>query len=100
MAKVQIDRSAIAALSRSDTVHDALDKIGGAIASDARVAAPKRTGFAASTIHHEVGQDEHGPYVRVSWAPDAFYLMFHELGTSRQNATPFLRPALYKRRSV
>jgi HK97 gp10 family phage protein len=78
----------------------ALDKVGKAIANDARVLAPKQTGKGARSIHHEIGFDERGAYVRVSWSKEAFYMQFAEFGTSRQTATPFLRPAAATPRNI
>jgi HK97 gp10 family phage protein len=78
----------------------ALENIGKAIANDARAAAPKQTGKGARSIHHEVGVDSDGAYVRVSWSKEAFYMQFAELGTSKQNATPFLRPAATRPRNI
>jgi HK97 gp10 family phage protein len=74
-------------------VTQALDKMGKAIAQDAKALAPRETGAGARSIHHEVGFDADGTFVRVSWNRKHFYMWFHEAGTSKSNATPFLRPA-------
>jgi HK97 gp10 family phage protein len=67
-------------------------------AEAARDAAPKSTGAGAASIHAELVQTYNGVYVaRVGWDRDHFYMMFHELGTSRMSARPFLRPALDRR---
>lgn len=94
---LNLNQQALRELERNPDVTDALDSLGGQIADVAEVAAPKRTGFGARSIHHELGQDERGLWVRVSWSRDAFYLYFHEMGTSKMNARPFLRPALDRR---
>lgn len=64
--------------------------VGHRVAQRAAQQAPKRSGEGAASIHAEVVGDE----VRVSWDRQHFYLYFHEVGTSRMNARPFLRPAL------
>lgn len=61
----------------------------------ARSLAPKKTGEGAKSIHAEDPVlDGHTPVVRIGWDPDHFYMLYAEQGTSRQPATPFLRPAL------
>lgn len=60
----------------------------------ARAAAPKRTGAGAASIHAEVASTAGKAEIDVSWDRDHFYLKFHELGTRRMPARPFLVPAL------
>lgn len=63
-------------------------------AEQARSKAPKKSGFLKENIDHEVkarGLTVTG-YVGVKHA--AFYGYFHELGTSKMAAHPFLRPAV------
>jgi HK97 gp10 family phage protein len=80
-------------LQYNPDVTEALNKMGKAIAHDAAVLAPKETTAGARSIHHEVGFDTDGAYVRVSWDRRHFYMWFLEAGTSKKSATPFLRPA-------
>jgi HK97 gp10 family phage protein len=87
-------------LTYNPDVTQALEKIGKAIANDARVLAPKQTGAGARSIDHEIGFDERGAYVRISWDKRHFYMQFAEFGTSRQAATPFLRPAAATPRNI
>lgn len=94
MTRAEVDQAALERqLQYNPDVTSALDDAGRGIADRARVLAPKRTGAGARSIHHEIGQDPGGPFVRVSWDRRHFYMSFHEFGTSEQNATPFLRPA-------
>lgn len=75
-------------------VVEALQDIGDDIAERAKALAPKRTGALAEGIHAELGRDPiAGLEVRVSYSKDEFYGLFHELGTEKNPATPFLRPA-------
>jgi HK97 gp10 family phage protein len=80
-------------LNRNPAVIQGLEKMGKAIARDAAILAPKRTGFGAKSIDYELDFDVDGAHVRVSWDKRHFYMSFHEFGTSDQHATPFLRPA-------
>jgi len=73
---------------------DFLDVVGEAKAELAKAYAPKRTGFGASHIDHEVDTDSDGAYVRVGYQGPGFYLAFQELGTERFPPQPHLRPAL------
>jgi HK97 gp10 family phage protein len=101
MARSEVDDSAIRRALRYNTdVTAALNKVGKRIAEDAAAAAPKQTGAGARSIHHEIGYDTDGAYVRVSWTKERFYMAFAELGTSKQNATPFLRPAATRPRNI
>ena len=45
-------------------------------------------------------EDVDGAFVNVSWDNDHFYMLFHEIGTSKMPPRPFLRPALEKSRSI
>lgn len=101
MARSEVNRAALERqLQYNPEVTSALNRLGAAIADDARVAAPKRTGKGAKSITHEVGYDENGAYVRVSWDRRHWYMRFAELGTSHENARPFLRPAAEKSRTI
>jgi HK97 gp10 family phage protein len=97
---VRVDGQAVRNLERHPDVTAALNSLGRQIAQTAAASAPRRTGRGAASIHHELGQDERGPRIRVSWSKDAYYLMFHELGTSEMRARPFLRPALNRRYTI
>jgi hypothetical protein len=56
VAKSEVDGRALERdLAYNPDVTAALDKIGKAIADDARVLAPKQTGAGARSIHHEIG---------------------------------------------
>lgn len=99
--RVVLHPEAIKQYGRSPGVHTLLgDIVGPAIAEDAAAMAPKRTGAGAASIHSELVEDASGPVVRVSWDKAHFYMGFAELGTSRQSATPFLRPAAERHRSI
>ncbi len=94
MSAVLLNTTALAALAASEDVKAALDRVGEQVADRAAQAAPKASGAGAASIHHVVGVDGDGAYAHVSWDRDHFYLGFHEFGTSRMSARPFLRPAL------
>jgi HK97 gp10 family phage protein len=64
------------------------------VALDARRGAPRNTGRGAESIQPWPGRDARGPYADVSWDQDHFYMSFHENGTHKQPARPFLGPAL------
>lgn len=70
-----------------------LDRICEQVTVDAQRLAPVDTGRLRANIHAErTGEGT----VRVT--ADAPYAGYVELGTSKQSAHPFLRPALYQRR--
>lgn len=68
-------------------------QIGEPIRRDAERLAPKRTGRMAADLAYEFHDDE----VRIG-AQVVTYTGDVEVGTSRQQAQPFLRPALFRRR--
>lgn len=92
------------ALKYNPDVTEALKKMGDAIADDAKANAEAlgliQTGGGIKSIHAEVGFDTDGAFTRVSWDRRHFYMQFHELGTSHENAKPFLRPAAEKERAL
>lgn len=98
MTSVRLDYAAIKAYERSPDALRDLERLGEQIAADARLAAPRDTGGLAESIDHETGVDSEGAYVRVSWDEAHFYGLFHEVGTSKMPARPFLRPAATKQR--
>jgi HK97 gp10 family phage protein len=60
----------------------------------ARANAPHRTGLGAASIHTEVSFGDGGlPEVHASWSRERYYMRFHEEGTRRLPARPFLIPA-------
>lgn len=64
------------------------------IAQQAAMDAPKDTGFAASTIMPRIVDS--GPRhatAAIGPSQEGFYLLFHEIGTSKLPARPFLGPA-------
>jgi HK97 gp10 family phage protein len=100
VTQIRLDSAAIARWAGSSDAKRILENLGEQIAQDAKAAAPRDTGAGAESIQHEVGEDADGAYVRVSWDRDHFYMFFHEVGTSRKSARPFLRPAATKRRNL
>lgn len=93
MTRVVLNQSAIDDLSKAPAV-PILENVGGQVAERAAQLAPKRTGAGAASIHAEAEVDGESAVAKVSWAPEFFYLYFHEMGTSKMSARPFLRPAL------
>lgn len=57
-----------------------------------------RTGRLRGSITWRIGQDGESPYADIGTA--VFYAPFVELGTSRMQARPFLRPALEAARAT
>ena len=100
MTTVRLDQRAIEEWASNEEAEALLDRVGELIANDARDAAPKRTGAMADSITHEIVRDSGGLSVRVSWDSEHFYGIFAELGTSKETARPFLRPAALKHRSL
>lgn len=93
MSRIVLNRGAIEAIGKQPAA-SILDDIGAQVAGRAAMQAPKRTGAGAASIHQETSVDEQSAVSRISWDDKHFYLYFHELGTSRMPARPFLRPAL------
>jgi HK97 gp10 family phage protein len=90
MAKVTLNLVEMKLLLGGPAVMGDLQSIGEQVAERAASAAPKATGAGAASIHAEVVKGE----VHVGWTPEAFYMLFSEVGTSKMSARPFLRPAL------
>ena len=88
--RVRLNLTEIRKVPIRKDVQKVLMDVGEQVAGRAAMAAPKATGEGARSIRPE----RVGAVVRVSWDRDHFYLGFHELGTSRSPARPFLRPAL------
>lgn len=80
------------ALTGAQAEAELMDR-GWEIALQAARRAPKDSGRGAASIHPELVRTPDGPEVRVSWDRSQFHMAFPELGTERQPATPFLRPA-------
>ncbi len=65
------------------------------IADDARQRAPRDTGAGADSIAGRIVESKDGRVVAaIGPGREEFYLMFHEIGTSKMPATPFLVPAM------
>lgn len=89
-----LDPRAIASLADDVGVKQALQHVADQVAERAASTAPKDSGRGAESIHAVAEEDGDGAYVNVSWDRAHFYMYFHELGTSKLVARPFLRPAL------
>lgn len=88
----KLDRNAVAKLSASQDVTEALQIIGGVGERSAKEYAPVDTGTLRRSITHELGKRGVEQYVRIG--TNVFYAIFQELGTVKHPAHPFLRPAL------
>lgn len=75
-------------------VTELLDRLGEQIAVDARTICPVDTGRLRDSIEHEVDVDS----VRIGTNVD--YAVYQEEGTRYMDPQPFLRPALYRVRSL
>ncbi len=92
--RLSLHPHALDALEDDEEVLDMLMEIGDEVAETAATLAPKASGAGAASIHAEPAEDADGTAVDVSWDRDHFYMGFHELGTEKMAARPFLRPAL------
>jgi HK97 gp10 family phage protein len=90
MTRIDMNERELRELATRAATLQALKGVGDKVAERAALAAPKRTGAGAASIHAEVVDDE----VRVGPDAEHWYLIFSEVGTSRAPARPFLRPAL------
>lgn len=101
---ITINKDGISRLATSDEIAAVIEKAAQAIADDARRLAPRGVGgkAGADSIGYEMYDDDRGqPVAHVSWGRRfGFHMQFHEFGTSRITARPFLRPAASKRRSL
>jgi HK97 gp10 family phage protein len=60
---------------------------------DARLLAPRNTGKGAKSIRGWVKISRGNGVARVTWDKKHYYMRFHETGTRKMSARPFLRPA-------
>lgn len=93
---VTVHHDEIRDLVRSHEVRDLLRDVARPVEHVAQALAPKRTGYAAKTIHTEmdlVGGEDWEASVSWTW-PDAYYLYWHETGSRQLPPRPFLVPAL------
>lgn len=101
--KITIRKDGIERLATTDEIAAVIERAAIGIADDARTLAPRGEGrHGADSITYEMYDDDRGqPVARVSWGRRfGFHMMFREFGTSHTPATPFLRPAANKRRSL
>lgn len=91
---LELDNAAVEDLAADLEAQELAQEAGDVVADKAADLAPKASGEGAASIHAEIGVDAEGAYADVSWDRDHFYMGFHELGTERQPANPFLRPGL------
>lgn len=92
--RVRLYEHDIRALGDSVEAAELTLQAGWGVAMDAQRHAPRATGEGAESIQPWPGRDQGGPYADVSWDRDHFYMSFHEHGTHKHAARPFLGPAL------
>lgn len=102
-----LDRSLVDEVVDSVELGVMLLDVGREVAHAAKPLAPRNTGAGAESLHAELHRgaptgafasgyqpEDDLPTVYVSWDQAHFYMYFAEVGTEKQRATPFLRPAL------
>jgi len=91
---VAIDWAAVAKLATSEEAVRLIEDSGlpDEIVAEMRRLAPRDSGEGADSIDWEV--DESGEFLRVSWGKAEFYMYFHEVGTEKEPARPFMRPVV------
>ncbi|MET8908386.1 HK97-gp10 family putative phage morphogenesis protein [Micromonospora sp. NPDC004551] len=96
MADVRVDvhERAVREVASSEDLRDLLMETGEPIEQRAAGLAPKRTGAGAASIRREPVLDGFAWTVRISWDREHYYMYFHDRGTERLPARPFLEPAL------
>jgi HK97 gp10 family phage protein len=92
--RVVLHHDEIAALLRDPGLPAELLAAAAPVARDAAGRAPHRTGAGAASIRAEAVLDGPEWTAQVTWDQLHFYMYFHERGTSRLSARPFLVPAL------
>ena len=85
--EVAADNTAAVSEGIKDAISTALEKIGLLAEGYAQMKCPVDTGTLRGSITHEVAGDSVYVGTNIEYAP------YVELGTSRQKAQPFLRPA-------
>lgn len=100
MTNVRLNQRAIRDWAAGPDAVKILEAYGEAVVPDAQRDAPKRTGEGAASIHYEIDHDSKGAVVRIGWDAAHWYMIFAELGTSKQAAHPFLRVNATKHRSL
>jgi HK97 gp10 family phage protein len=92
--RVDVDERAVDDVVRSVDMRDLLLETAKPVVRNAQAGAPKETGEGAESIRSEPVLDGPDWTVRISWDRDHFYMYFHDRGTRRLPARPFLDPAL------
>ncbi|MGW3608942.1 HK97-gp10 family putative phage morphogenesis protein [Micromonospora sp. NPDC005163] len=92
--RVTVDERAVDAVVRSVDMRDLLLEAAEPIEARVVAGAPKASGEGARSIRSEPVLDGPDWTVRISWDRAHFYLYFHDRGTRRLPARPFLEPAL------
>lgn len=80
-----------------------MDAVGAYVAQEAKARAPRAAGaghagggaHAADSITYKVSPDRRAITVRVGATNAGWYLGFHEIGTSKMAAHPWLRPVIF-----
>jgi HK97 gp10 family phage protein len=90
---ILIDHTALLDIMNSPALRDAMVEASRPRILAAQIAAPKRTGLGAASIHPEAILDGQQWIVEVSWSQERYYMKFHEQGTRYMPPRPFLAPA-------
>jgi HK97 gp10 family phage protein len=92
--RIVLHQQAIDDLARDPDMRVGLLQASEPVVHQARGDAPKFTGRGAFSIHAEAVLDGPEWTVRIGWDEERFYMYFHEVGTRKLPARPFLVPAL------
>jgi len=94
VVKVVVDERAVKELASDPKMGQEMLRLAAPVAREARARALKRTGRGAASIHPEQARDGDEQTVHIGWDRDHFYMYFHEKGTRKLPARPFLVPTL------
>jgi len=90
--RIILHSTAIDSIGRTEEMRSMLLDVSKLGIGRAKSAAPKRTGAGAASIHTDAVLADTWE-ANTSWDQLHYYMRFHEFGTSRMPARPFLRPA-------
>jgi HK97 gp10 family phage protein len=76
------------------------DATGEALAERISGRAPRKTGYAAEHVGHQVRAIPDGVRITVGYEKSAFYMVFSEVGTSHQAASPTVLPTVLESKDL
>lgn len=101
---LKFNQAELAKIADEPALKQFVGDLGDQVAARANAKAEKlftdQGGGGVGSVESHMEEDDRGPFARIAYPPDHWYMNLHEVGTEHEKPRPHLRPALFGTRQV